>query len=331
MADVRDDGPISAHMPSEAEAEAWLARLDRDRPDLTRAPTRDGAYRGWDIVKPRLRLPMLRLALAIHRHAHGRLPCLAPLTHAADGYFAMKFWGFVPMPPNPADKIETARFVPPHLADAVALPERPWAGAGTALPPDDAIRPGPYILKRALGSRQALKLDWPPGPAMRVRAERTLAAWAAALPYGVTWGEWWYGAGPPRALLERDITDAIRGQPEWRIYVRRGEVCFINALWRDNPDNPRDNMQMMLDGALRPTGGLPRGKRPAPFPVPPKTARWAEIAAEIGRPFDLVRVDFLDDGGARPILGELSLCDVNGRRAYEPAWLDRVVAERLFG
>ncbi len=325
------DDVILGFMPWRAEAEAWQARLDARRPDLTRAPAREGMLRGIDVIRPEHRLPILRTALAVYRHTHRRLPDPASFQHACDGFFAMKFYGFVPMPPNPADKLDTAQFVPPPLHIKVRLPERPWAGTGIVLPPDHAIPAGPYILKRALASGHALKLAWPPTPEMRAEAEATLADWTRARPYGYQWGEWWYSLGPKRALLERDISDRIRGHPEWRFYVRRGELCFVKALWRDNPANPRDNMQMMLDGELRPTGGLPRGKRPAPMPPPPQTARWAEIAVELGRPFDLVRVDFLDDGGDTPILGELSLCDVNARRAYEPAWLDRVVAERLFG
>ncbi len=313
---------------TEAEAQAWLEALDAARPDITRARPRPGYLRGWDILRPHHKMPILCEALRLYRSQTGRLPELNPVRAFSDGFFAVKLFGFIPSP-NPADKLRTGEFVPASLRSEVILPERPWIGHDPVLPEDDAVAPGRYFLKRALGNSDHAQLTWPPSQIDRETLEDLMAGWTKA-PYGVHWGEWWYALGAQRFFLEADIGPQIAGQPEWRIFLRRGEPCFAILVRYDNPENLSDNQQLIIDADQKPTGAWSVGRRVSTSPVPAKARRWMEIAAAIGSRFDVVRVDFMDTGEDRPVLSELTLCDYNARRRFEPAEFDAWAARRLF-
>lgn len=324
----RDDAGHGVALPA-ADAEAWLRGLDLARPDITRAPKRPGYLRGWDILRPEHKMPILRTALGLYRMEFGRLPELKPVRSPTDGFFAMKFFGFIPAP-NPADKLRTHSYVPAALRDEVIVPRRPWVDDAPVLPEETGVPRGSYYLKRALGSRHQARLVWPPSDESRAELERMMEGWTKT-PYGVTWGEWWYALGAQRFFLEEDLGPRIAGHPEWRIYVRRGEPCFATLIWYDNPADRTDNAQLMIDAELRPTGAHTVGRRVADRPVPAKARRWLEIAAAMGEKFDVVRVDFLDAGEDRPVISELTLCDYNARRRFAPAAFDAWAASRLFG
>lgn len=315
------------------EARAWLAGLIEARPETVEAPRRPGYHRGIDVMDPRTLTLSMHVALERFLACHGRLPDLVRAPEHNDHFFAMKFFGFIPEP-NPADKLNTGAYVPAALADGVRVLPKAHVGTEPALPPDDAVPPGRYFLKHALGAKQHLALAWPPSPEQRRAAEAAIAGWFA-VPYGVAWGEWWYGWGPRRWFLEPDISDEMRHRPVWALFVRRGRPAFGMVLQRYDYTEPEDlsaNYQRLFDGALRPVEGTTAGRRLWTDPLPDRAARYFELAARIGRPFDIVRVDLWDtDDGGPPVLAELTLCDYNAQRRYAPEETNARVTELLFG
>lgn len=312
---------------SAAETRAWLGQLRRARPELFERAARQGCVRGIDVVPAAALEDMARLALSLFRTFHGRLPDLVGLPDHTDYMFALKFFGDIPMP-NPADKLNSALYVPEQLRDAVLLPKRPYVSEEAVLPPDEAVPPGRYFLKSALGSAQQVRLTWPTRPELRPKLEARIGRWLRER-YGLAWGEWWYAYGKPRWFFEEDLSDTIAQHPEWRIFVRRGRVRMGIMIHYWDEDIAK-NSQRIFDADLRPLPGRSKGRKPLDKPIPPRAARFVEIAAAIGERFDIVRVDFLDNGGPRPILGELTLCDANTRRVFDPPEFNRTATELLF-
>lgn len=307
---------------------AWLDALEAARPDYVRGPVRAGCRRGIDVLRPEVFRESLRIALRLFVRFHGRLPDLVHDPLHVDHFFGMKFFGHIPMP-NPADKLLTAGYVPPELGDAVILTERPHISDRPVLPPDDAVPPGRYFLKLALGSGQQSRLPWPPAPGQRPQIESALRR-ALRRRYGVAWGEWWYALGPTRWFLEADLSERIAPHPEWRIYVRRGSVrmAILIHYWHEDREK---NHQRIIGPDMAPLPGRTRGRSALDCPLPQHTARFFEIAAAMGRRFDMVRVDFMDVGEPRPVIGELTLCDANARRLFVPESFNRTATELLFG
>lgn len=312
-----------------AEARAWLAAVDAARPDLTRAPPRPNHRRGIDVYQPEtLRLGVIAIALEQFRLRHGRLPDPANPPRAADHFFLEKFFGFFPKP-NPADKLNAALYVPEALAGDVRIPHRPWIGEAPVLPPDDAVPPGAYYLKLALGNATNRRVRWPLAPADRAALEETARQWFATR-YGVIWGEWWYGLDLQRLFLEEDLTDRRAGRPEWKVRVRDGRPVLIGAVVH-RPPEAGGNLQAYYDGTFRLLEGRSEGYGPLALDPPASAERILRVAAGIGRRFELIRVDFLDTGEDRPWLNEVTIGDVNARRKFEPDALEQYAKRVMFG
>lgn len=315
-----------------AAAERWLDDLDRRRPDLTRGEARPGYLRGIDVYKPKRLIEVLAYALDIFTRTHGRLPDLDRMPGFADPFFQRKFFDYMPMAPNPADKIAATAYVPETLRPRMILPRRPWMSDKPELPPDDAVPPGRYFLKRALGNADQVQIRWPITRKDRERLQPILERWDQTS-YGVRWGEWWYGTRPARIFLEQDMSEWISGRPEWRVYVRDGKARLCNLILQqeDVNRNRNFNTQRWFDAEMRPLAGVTKGRVQGDFTPTPHAERFLEAAVAIAERFDLVRIDMFDAGRDMPVLSEITLCDYNARRRFDPPESEPQYRALLFG
>jgi hypothetical protein len=326
--------PPRGHVParfrgplSRAEAEAELRRIGAARPELAAPPARPGCLRGIDAYPPGLLAQVYRIAANQFHARHGRLPDPASPRGYVEHLFALKFLHEIPLDPAPGDKLAAHRFLPPDLRARAGLPARPWVSAEPALPDDAALSPGRYWLKVSVGNAMQCRIDWPPGPAERARAEARGRAWLRAL-YGVIWGEWWYGTVRPRLFLEADLGPAMAGRPEISVFCRGGRVRKLLAhRWLD----PDTRSLSFYDPQWRKLPGRLAGHAAADEPRPGTLPLMIEAAEAVARHFDFVRVDFLNPAGPKPVLGELTLCVGNALMRHEPAGFDRLLGRLVFG
>jgi hypothetical protein len=306
-------------------AETALDGLRHARHDLFAGPPPENARRGIDVLR-RDDLPtVFRQACNSFFRAHGRFPDLITPRSTVDHFFALKFFHPIPLP-LPADKLEAKRHAPAEVLRDVGLARRPWIGTEPALPPDEALPPGHYVFKISNGNAMQMPVDWPPSRQTRAAAAKAGRAWRR-IRYGVHWGEWWYACVRPRFFLEEDLSDAMAGRPECKIFVREGVPRLLFTV-RQPPGGPR--RYRLFTPELTPLEGTPRGARGDDVGPPERIGLMLRAAAEIGRGFRLVRVDFLNARGPKPILGELTLCHQNALQPYVPRGLDAEIRRRLF-
>ena len=324
-----DRPPLKDADEARRRGEAFLAALDRARPDLTRAPRVPGKPRGVDVYGHDDLCMAMGFAADIFERRHGRAPDLVGLPQCCDHFFAVKF--FEPLAsPNPADKLNTHRFVPEPMRGRALRPGRPWASAEPALPPEDAVPARRYMLKVALGNAQMVPVDWPPSLEARARCDALLRKWFARR-YGLRWGEWWYSAGRQRAFLETHIGERIKGRPEYRVYVREGRVAaFYLTLYLDRKGTG-NRLQAVFDAEKRRLPVMGRGATPWEGALPAWINDMLAVAGGMGRSMRICRVDFMDVGADRPCISEITLCDNNARRLYETPEMDRIMRDLLFG
>ena len=239
----------------------------------------------------------------------------------------MKFFQPVPVCPNPSDKLAVSEFLPRGMIARIGLPRRVWVGETPRLPEPDDVPPGAYWLKCSIGNAMQRRVLWPPTDQQRRTLETLAQSWLASQ-YGLHWGEWWYGTSKPRIYLERDLSRLMRGRPEIKVFVRRGVPKTFFAV-RRHRDTPTE--QSFFDADLRLLPGRSPQNRPLEWTPPASVNVMLDAAARIGKRFELVRVDFLNAKGDYPVLGEISLCHMNARRAFAPCNFDDWVSDQLFG
>ncbi|MEM9061868.1 MAG: hypothetical protein AAGD13_15520 [Pseudomonadota bacterium] len=309
------------------DAETALGRLRRARPELFDAPTPDGYLRGIDYYRAEDLLTVFRQASNLFFHAHGRFPDLITPHATIDGFFAMKFFEPVRLP-GPGDKLTVPDYLSPETLAAVGLPKRPWVSLDAELPPDDAVPAGRYLYKFASGNSMQVALEWPLAPAERARIEAEAARWSQAK-FGLRWGEWWYSVAPPRYFLEEDLTQQMTGRPEVRIFVRDGRV---QLFWMTFETDSEPKRQRLFNADLEVLHAESKeGRIAVDDPPPEQAALMLRAAAEIGRHFGVVRVDFMNVPGPHPIIGEVTLCHNNAIIPFQPRRFDQALYLKLFG
>lgn len=318
---------IEVPFAAEDVTRSWLRALDDAHPEITRTPAPPGYMRGVDAYGSESLLSAVACALGMFRGSHGRWPHPVTLPQTVDHYLVLKFYEPFPLD-RLGDKLEVLSGLPPEVAARCYRPARPWISEEPELPGDAEVPPGRYRLKLAIGNAAILPVDWPPPPEARADLAERLRDWFAKR-YGLVWGEWWYSFGRQRAYLEEDLAARMEGRAEVKIYVRDGRPVFGYQVLHDFATGVHG--QRYFDADLRPMEGLTRGYRPLPaMPLPESIGAMMEVAAAVGQAFRRVRVDFLDIGGPRPCLGELTLCDLNARRRFDPPDFDAVLKRLLF-
>lgn len=308
------------------EAREALERLRRVRNDLFESPVPEGCRRGIDVYSPEWLPKIFRLAIMNFQETHGRFPNLITPQGTVDHFFLMKFFDPIPMM-APGDKLRVHAFLPPEMLRQVGLPRRVWKSEEPKLPADDAIPARRYYFKLSVGNRRQIPMHWPILPHQREIVESFARKWKQR-PYGLYWGEWWYYFCKPLFYMEESLERQMRGRPEVYIFVRRGVAKLIELRMTSSAE-PKP--QRFFDTALRPLEGVTKPERtPADMAPPEQIELMLKVAEEIGRHFKLVRVDFYNIPGPRPLLGEVSLCHNNARRPFLPKAFDDYVRALLF-
>ena len=309
------------------QARTAIARLRDDRPELFEAAPPAGYWRGIDIYKAKALPIVFARACQNFINAHGRPPDLITMPTTADHFFAMKFFHPIPIDPNPADKLEARKFLSRVMLRRIGLPRRVWVSGTPELPAADAIPRGTYWLKISNGNAMQHRIVWPPTEEERRDLNARARQWKERR-YGLDWGEWWYGLTKPRFFLECDLSSRMADRPEINVFVCRGNVKTFYAI-RRGAGRPYE--QSYFDCDLNPLPGRFGGHRPFSGRLPETIGLILEAAREIGRRFNVVRVDFLNAAGEHPLLGEISLCANNARRMLSPPKFDRWARDQIFG
>jgi hypothetical protein len=152
----------------------------------------------------------------------------------------------------------------------------------------------------------------------RADLEALAASWLKRN-YGVEKGEWAYRAIRPRVLFEELLEFGGELAIDYDIYCFDGEPRFVRVL--EGKFGP-DKRATIYDTAFR---LHPATLAKPPFvpvkeerPPPPNFERMLEIARQLSRGTDFVRVDLYNLGG-RIVFGELTNYPHAGRRPFGPA------------
>lgn len=224
-----------------------------------------------------------------------------------------------PVYPLIADKIRMQGFVAdllgpercaglfPRLLGETAWPTAEWlAGFGSGIAIKANHGSGWNIIVRP-GEQP----DW---HALAGQAQRWLRR-----RHGVTKQEWAYWQIPPRIMVEELLLTAEgRLADDLKFQVFDGVTGYCHAAcnrFEDLEEMYFTRDWQPMDLRMRGKGALP------PLPRPPGFERMREIAEDIGRGFDYIRVDFLiaDD---RFALNELTLYRASGFDRFNPESYD---------
>ncbi len=137
--------------------------------------------------------------------------------------------------------------------------------------------------------------------------------------------EWCYENIPPRILVEELLWhDALDWLPiELKFYCFHGRVRMIETT----VDRYRSGQHAWMDPDWNrlPIARLGQANLKTPIPRPPHLSDTAAAAEVIARPFDFLRVDFLEIGGPVPFFGEITHYPAAGGIAFTPSdWNVRI-------
>lgn len=325
----RRDDPEPAGPLSLDEAAETLARHRRAHPRLWAPPEAPGVGSGATVYRPDALPWVFCNAVKRVNEWSGRIPDIVRPRLLSDHYTAYKFFAPVRVQPiNPADKLASHRYLPKRFRDRIYVPQRLWSSRRHRLPEDAALPPGRYFLKSAMASDMNRAVNWPPSAEERRRLEKLARGWLRTT-FGADWGEWWYAMSPNRIFLEEDLAHEFPDGLEIKVFVRDGVVVFYYAI-RHHPGAAHEVAfhtpdHRYLEG--RNIDRLPLKD----FTPPPEIDDYLAAAAAIGRRHGVCRVDFLVGRTVGPILGEITLCHMDGRIAYTREKDDLRMSRMLFG
>ena len=291
-------------------------------PSLIHNPSRRGYVRGIEFYSARAFLRALSTGLEQFARAHGRLPNLVAPQACVDHFFCLKFFGYIPMPPNPGDKLKGLEFVSKEKAASVTKPKVVWVSERPILPKNDELPEGNYYLKASNGSSMHARIKWPIDSSLRHPLEQKCEKWLQRK-YGLRWGEWWYSTSKQQMFMEEDVSDRTISEVSYKIFVRRGRVKLVRAV------NDPQKLERIFDAELDFISGQTEDFTPFDQPLPDNIDAMMSVAADIGRRFDVVRVDLYHTQDL-PMLGELTLCQWNATKNFVPASFDDYVRKSLF-
>ncbi|OOY49612.1 ATP-grasp fold amidoligase family protein [Solemya velum gill symbiont] len=317
-------------------AKKFLSSLLIDNPSLFEAPRVPGKGRGLDYYATSAFLSVLSTTLQEFHFNHQRLPDLVNLPKTCDHFFKMKFFNQMLMRPNPASKLNARRYIPNEIKDLIRPPVCYWSSTTPTLPPDEEIPAGTYWLKLDLGWHAQEIIEWPPSLAERKRLNEKCESWMNGHRHGLANGEWWYGIGEQRIFLEEDLSEVILQGTEIKIFVRNGHPKIYHNVVYDK-EYPGSMTVNYFDANKQIIKGTRSYGRNGEHTITDHILTSIEnideyllCAAEIGKPFDLVRVDIFTKKNSKPVLGELSFCVGSGTHVYHPDTMEETIRSALF-
>jgi hypothetical protein len=251
------------------------------------------------------------IAVRAHYLAHHkRLPNLHNPTRFSEKVIRRKLRDRDPRLPQRADKIAVKDFVARTLGEGWVTPTL-WSGPD--LPPrSQRLWPIPFVLKASNGSgtnafvRFEAERDWD-SLERRCRAwlSRSHAQWA---------GEWLYAQIEPRLLVEPYLGSVAALPLDYKLFVFRGRVEFIEV----DTDRASDHKRTFFDRDWN-RQAFALGYKPERREIPRPRSLDAMVAAaeRLAEDLPFVRVDFYEVEGS-PIFGEMTFYPDAGVARFEP-------------
>lgn len=226
-----------------------------------------------------------------------------------------------PIYPVVLDKYAVRHFVARRLGQERASALFPRLLGVTRRPSAEWLRqfPAPVAFKANHGSGWNLFVmagDTPDYPAMA----RQLKGWMRQR-FNRRLQEWGYWGIVPRILAEEMLLTA-EGRPasDLKFHVFRGKIRLIQFIG-GRLDGNQSGCMLDPDWRIMDLDVGLRNRMDAPPPQPAGLSEMMELAADLGRPFDYVRVDFLIAGDEFR-LNELTLYRGSGLARIAPAGQD---------
>ena len=138
--------------------------------------------------------------------------------------------------------------------------------------------------------------------------------------------EWAYAAARPMFLVEELLGPPGSPPPDYKIFVFDGEPDLIELVHRYD-----GNRQRLYRPDWSPLEVLYGPQEIAPVaPRPRELDRMLEIARQLGKPFDFIRVDLYDhsDVDGSIVFGELTPYPCGGLERFRPASFDVELGEK---
>ena len=210
------------------------------------------------------------------------------------------------------DKLAMKQYALSQAPGGLAVPRTLWSGSDVR--ELDAVElQEHWVLKP--NHRTGLVYFGTGRPDLRELAEVT-ATWLGAFEASRL-REWAYSKARPLLLAEELMGTPGTPPPDYKFFVFDGKVTAVerhadrytrHQARLYTPDwSPLD---VVVDAELAPVA-----------PPPPDLDRMLEIAAQLGRPFDFMRVDLYDDDGVLKF-GELTPYPCSGLGRFTPASFD---------
>jgi TupA-like ATPgrasp len=211
------------------------------------------------------------------------------------------------------DKMRMKEYATRTVGSTVRVPRTLWSGRDVAeLAALDL--PGHWVLKP---NHLSGPVVFGAGPVTDVEdLRRRTTGWLAGEHYD-TLGEWAYGAAEQTLLAEERIGDPATSPDDYKLFTFGGRTAIIQV------DTGRfsDHRRRYYDVDWRPlelTAYYPTGPL---HPRPAGLERMLAAAEELGRPFDMMRVDLYDVAG-EVWFGELTPYPGGGLEGFTPTHWD---------
>jgi hypothetical protein len=135
--------------------------------------------------------------------------------------------------------------------------------------------------------------------------------------------EWAYSTARPMLFVEELLGPPGSPPPDYKFFVFNGRTEIIEMVNRYS-----GNQQRLYLADWSPLEVLygPQGMAPI-APPPPNLDRMLAIAAQLGQPFDFIRVDLYEVNGAT-VFGELTPYPCGGLERFRPASFDTTLGEK---
>ena len=219
------------------------------------------------------------------------------------------------------DKLAMKQYAEKAGLDGLRVPETIWSGSDLGdLRSVDL--PEHWVLKP--NHRSGL-IHFGGGRADQRELAAVTATWLDAFESGKL-REWAYATARPMFVVEELLGPPGSPPPDYKIFVFDGKPDLIEMVNRYDGDQQR-----MYRTDWTPLELLygPQGIAPV-APRPPGLDRMLEIAHELGKPFDFIRVDLYDlcDVDGSIVFGELTPYPCGGLERFRPAAFDVELGEK---